>query len=89
MSAALLLLTSARRLIDFYGLLLILYILGSWIPQLRYSRVGEVLAQVSEPYLRLFQGVIPPLGGMDFSPILAFIVLRLVRGVLNQALRAL
>ncbi|MCY4331864.1 MAG: YggT family protein [Cyanobacteria bacterium MAG CAR1_bin_15] len=29
------------------------------------------------------------MGGIDFSPILAFIVLRLVQGILNQALWAL
>ena len=89
MSAAFLLIESVSRLVALYGFLLVLYILSSWIPQLRQSRVGEILAQVSEPYLRLFRGVIPLLGGIDFSPILAFVVLRLVQGILNQALRAL
>ena len=89
MSATFLLIQSVNRLVALYGFLLILYILSSWIPQLRQSRVGEILAQVSEPYLGLFRGVIPPLGGIDFSPILAFVVLRLVQGILNQSLRAL
>ncbi|MXW40340.1 MAG: YggT family protein [Synechococcus sp. SB0668_bin_15] len=89
MSAAFLLIESVSRLVALYGFLLILYILSSWIPQLRHSRVGEILAQVSEPYLRLFRGIIPLLGGIDFSPILAFIVLRLVQGILNQAQGAL
>lgn len=86
MSAAFLLIESVRRLVDLYGFLLILYILSSWIPQLRHSTVGQILAQLSEPYLRLFQGIIPLFGGIDFSPILAFIVLRLVQGILSQAL---
>ena len=89
MSAARLLLNSVRQLVDFYGFLLILHILGSWIPQFRHSRVGEILAQVSEPYLRLFRGIIPLWGGMDFSPILAFLVLRLVQRILSQALLTL
>ena len=88
MSAAFLLIESVSRLVEIYGFLLILYILSSWIPQFRHSRVGEILAQVSEPYLTLFRGTIPLLGGMDFSPILAFIVLRLVQGILDQAQRA-
>ncbi|OOV28345.1 hypothetical protein BV61_05890 [Candidatus Synechococcus spongiarum LMB bulk15M] len=87
MSAALLI-QSVNRLFGLYGWILILYILGTWIPQLRHSVVGGILAQLSEPYLRLFRGIVPLLGGMDFSPILAFVVLRLVQGILNQALRA-
>ncbi|KAI7842335.1 hypothetical protein COHA_003975 [Chlorella ohadii] len=35
------------------------------------------LATVVDPYLNLFRGIIPPLGGIDFSPILAFVVLDL------------
>ena len=86
MSAAFFLIKSVNRVVDLYGFLLILYILSSWIPQVRHSRVGEILALVSEPYLRLFRGVIPLFGGIDFSPILALIVLRLLQRILNQAL---
>lgn len=28
-----------------------------------------------DPYLNIFRGIIPPLGGLDLSPILAFLVL--------------
>ncbi|KAG2299996.1 hypothetical protein Bca52824_036468 [Brassica carinata] len=31
-----------------------------------------------DPYLNIFRGVIPPLGGLDLSPILAFLVLNAV-----------
>jgi YggT family protein len=30
---------------------------------------------VCDPYLNVFRGLIPPLGGLDLSPILAFLVL--------------
>ena len=34
------------------------------------------LATICDPYLNLFRGIIPPLGGtIDLSPILAFVVL--------------
>ena len=88
MSPAFLLIQSVSLLVDLYGFLLILYILSGWIPQLRHSMVGQILAQLSEPYLRLFRGIIPLLSGIDFSPILAFIVLRLVQVILSQALWA-
>lgn len=33
---------------------------------------------LTDPYLNLFRGVIPPLFGLDFSPILAFFLLNLL-----------
>lgn len=89
MSPAFLVIQSINRLADLYGFILILYILSSWIPQIRDSTVGQILAQLSEPYLSLFRRIVPPLGGMDISPILAFIVLRLVQRFLSQAQWAL
>jgi len=89
MSLVFLVIQSVNWLVDLYQFLLILYILSGWIPQFRQSTVGHILAQLGEPYLRLFRGIFPPLGGIDFSPILAFILLRLVQQILNQALLAL
>ena len=86
---AIVLIGSVNSLVGIYRFILLVHILSSWIPQLRHSMVGQVLAQLSEPYLGLFRGIIPPLAGMDFSPILAFIVLHLVQRALNQVLLAL
>lgn len=39
------------------------------------------LSTICDPYLNLFRGLIPPIGGtFDLSPILAFIVLDLLTG---------
>lgn len=68
-------------LIDFYSILVVVYVLMSWIPQ-GASRIVEdiraVLASLCEPYLSLFRRVIPPLGMIDFSPVVAIIVLELL-----------
>ena len=44
---------------------------------------------VTEPYLGLFRRIIPPIGaggmGIDFSPIVALIVLRVVASVVVNA----
>ena len=40
---------------------------------------------ITDPYLNFFRGIIPPLGGLDLSPILAFIVIRVVQGILGNA----
>ena len=84
MSVAVLPIQGVSWLVGIYGWILILYIFSSFFPQLRHSRVGDILARLSEPYLRLFRGMVPLLGGLDFSPVLALIGLRLVQGILNQ-----
>ena len=64
-----------------YTILIFAYIIMSWV-QLPYNvwigRLRGFLHDTVEPYLRLFRRMIPPIGGMDLSPILALIVLRLV-----------
>ena len=64
-----------------YLLLILVYVLSSWI-RLPYNvwlnRIQRFLYDVCEPYLRLFRRVLPPLGPIDLSPVVAIIVLRVV-----------
>lgn len=53
-------------------------LLLSWWPQAPQAIVSP-LATLTDPYLNLFRGIIPPLGGtIDLSPILAFVTLDLL-----------
>jgi YggT family protein len=49
--------------------------------QLVYS-VARFLEAVTTPILRPFQRIIPPLGGVDISPIIAILILQGIRGYL-------
>lgn len=64
-----------------YTLVLLAYIVTSWL-RLPYSiwmnRIQRFLYDVCEPYLRLFRRVLPSAGGLDFSPMVAIIVLWIV-----------
>jgi YggT family protein len=75
-----------------YTLLLFAYILTSWI-RLPYrpwlNRVQRFLYDVCDPYLRIFRRFIPPLGPLDLSPMVAIIVLIVLRNVLVSALERL
>ncbi len=62
-----------------YSFALIIYIFMSWFPGARESSFGIMLAKICEPYLEIFRKFIPPLGMIDFSPIVAIIVLQLAR----------
>jgi YggT family protein len=65
------------KLFTLYFYLLIIYIFMSWVPNARETQLGQMLANICEPYLEPFRRFIPPLGFVDISPIFALIVLQL------------
>ena len=75
-----------------YILLILAYVILSWI-RLPYStwgnRIQRFLADVCEPYIRLFRRILPQFGPLDLSPIFATIVLIVVWRLVDQGLQAL
>ncbi|CAG9619788.1 YggT family protein [Sutcliffiella rhizosphaerae] len=65
-----------ENLVFIYTILLIIYIFMSWFPGARESSFGSFLGRICEPYLDMFRRIIPPLGMIDISPIVAIFVLR-------------
>ncbi|KAI3454182.1 hypothetical protein Pfo_010845 [Paulownia fortunei] len=61
--------------LNIYNTLLIVRLVLTWFPNAPPAVVSP-LSTVCDPYLNIFRGIIPPLGGtLDLSPILAFLVL--------------
>ena len=75
-----------RLLLTVYWFALIIIIVLSFVAPGTYHPAAELLAQVTEPVLAPARRLIPPLGGLDFSPILVFMVLILVRDYLLPAI---
>jgi YggT family protein len=87
--------SSAQHFIDIflwvYVLLIFVYVLTSWV-RLPYSiwvrRISDFLRDVCEPYLRLFRRILPPLGPLDLSPVVAifalFVLMRVVDELFNR-----
>jgi YggT family protein len=77
-----------------YTLLIVLYIIVQLILAFghrpAYSRRTDAilgfLREVCEPYLRIFRRVIPPLGSIDFSPLIAILVLELFNSIVVNGL---
>jgi YggT family protein len=77
-----------------YTLLIVLYIVVQLLfaAGLRppYSRASDAiltfLRDVCEPFLRIFRRVLPSFGGIDFSPIVAIVVLGLVNAIVVQGI---
>ncbi|KOP82062.1 hypothetical protein AMS60_05920 [Bacillus sp. FJAT-21945] len=71
-------------IINYYSWALIIYILLTWFPGARESVIGQFLARICEPYLEPFRKIIPPLGMIDISPIVAILVLKFAISGLRQ-----
>lgn len=70
--------------VTYYSYLLIFRVLLTWFPNVNwYNQPFAALSQITDPYLNVFRSIIPPLGGMDFSPMLAIILLQVVGGGLQ------
>ena len=88
--------TSVRRFVDVfigvYVLLLFVYILTSWV-RVPYApwlnRLQRFLFDVCDPYLRIFRRVLPPLGPLDLSPMVAVITLIVIQRLLDALIVAL
>jgi YggT family protein len=72
-----------------YIALIFVYVLTTWV-QLPYSsalgKVQRFLHDVCDPYLRLFRRVVPPLGPVDLSPMVAMLVLIVIDRVVARVL---
>jgi YggT family protein len=87
--------TSVRRFVDVfigvYTLLVFAYVLTSWI-RLPYSptlnRIQRFLYDVCDPYLRIFRRVLPPVGPIDLSPIVAIFSLIIIQQLLGAIIES-
>jgi len=72
-------------LVELYMLTLFIYVLLSWLPEVRYRDWYRTLGAICEPFLSIFRRVIPPMGGMvDLSPMIAIFALILLQMVLRS-----
>lgn len=64
---------------------LIVSVILSWVAPQTHNPAAELVNQICEPLLAPFRRILPNLGGLDLSPIFAFIVINLLdRFVIGQ-----
>lgn len=73
-----------NQIFYFYYILLIIRIFLTWIPSINWDQQPfAFIRSITDPFLNIFRGIIPPIGGvLDISPIIAIILLQLVQGLL-------
>ena len=67
----------------FYYILIVIRIFLTWIPNIDWDQQPfQWVRSVTDPFLNIFRGIIPPIGGMlDISPIVAILLLQILQGV--------
>lgn len=69
-----------------YLALLLVRILLSWFPNVDWSNpFFSTISQLTDPYLNLFRSIIPPIGGIDLSAILAIFAVQIASSVITSA----
>lgn len=75
-------------LFQVYYWLIFIRIVLSFIRHNPYQPLIKFIYEVTEPWLSIFRRFIPPVGMIDFSPIVAFFALEILRQLVVALLRA-
>ena len=74
-----------QRLIDIYGWVIVIWCILSWVPRTGsgfFEDLRAAIATLVEPFIGLFRRFIPPVMGVDFSPVVAILALSLIERLL-------
>lgn len=83
--AAALIFATLSNFINIYLVLIFIRILLSWFQTVEWAyNMIAFLSPITDPYLNIFRSIIPPLGGLDMSPLLAILALEFIGSILDQ-----
>jgi YggT family protein len=69
-------------LIDLYSLVVLAAVVMSWVRMDPRNPLAGIVYSLTEPVLGPIRRLLPPMGGLDFSPMVLLIALRMLRGLL-------
>lgn len=64
---------------NIYFVAMIATIIMSWVAAGSYHPAVVLIHQIAEPVMAPFRRLLPPMGGIDFSPMIAFLALNVVK----------
>ncbi|MBT8148821.1 MAG: YggT family protein, partial [Gammaproteobacteria bacterium] len=78
----------AEAVLSFYFFAIIVLIIISWVAPHTHNPAASLLQQVTEPVMAPFRRLLPAMGGLDFSPMLALFVIHILRSIVLPGLMA-
>ena len=73
--------------IEIYSYILLIWVIGSWFPQFTSTKFYAYIDKIVYPYAKFFRGIVSPIGGFDFSVIIAFLCLNILQSILQRFLQ--
>ena len=70
------------RLVDLYSLVVLVAVILSWVPLDRRHPLMTIAHGLTEPVLAPIRKVLPPMGGLDLSPMVLLIALQILKELL-------
>lgn len=71
-----------NNLFQLYNILILLRVFLTWIPNIDWGQQPlKTVREITDLYLNIFRRFIPPVNGIDFSPIIALFVLYILQGL--------
>lgn len=78
------------KLFELYFILIILRCFFSFFPRIdTYKQPVKFIIDITDPYLEIFRRFIPPVNGLDFSPIVAVLALQILQMLVCRTLEIL
>lgn len=74
-------------LFDIMNFAILARVLLSWFPGANGGQIKALLIDITDPILGVFKKIIPPIGMIDISPIIAILALNLVQTILVSIIR--
>jgi YggT family protein len=71
------------RLLDLYSLIVLVAVVMSWMQVPSANPLARFVHTMTEPVLDPIRRALPPMGGLDFSPMVLLIGLRILRSLLG------
>jgi YggT family protein len=69
------------QLLDLYSVLIIAAVVLSWLRLDPRNPLVAMIRTLTEPVLEPVRRLLPPMGGLDFSPMVVLLVVQALRGV--------
>ncbi|AIR88537.1 YggT family protein [Pseudomonas cremoricolorata] len=69
----------ASLFLKIFWVAMIVMVIVSWIAPNSHNPAAELAYQIAEPVLAPFRRIVPNLGGLDISPIFAFIAIQVIQ----------
>lgn len=66
-------------LIDLYSLVIVVAVVMSWLPAGRRHPLAMMARSLTEPVLAPIRKAIPPMGGLDLSPMVLLLALQFLK----------